>query len=83
MRMVLGESVIIALASAVVGTLAAIAATYILALSPKVNGFIEGGIMPRVILQGFAFTLLIGILGGAYPAFRAARLLPTEAIRHD
>jgi putative ABC transport system permease protein len=83
MRMVLGESVIIALASAVVGTLAAIAATYILALSPKVNGFIEGGIMPRVILQGFVFTLLIGILGGAYPAFRAARLLPTEAIRHD
>ena len=83
MRMVLGESVIIALASAVVGTLAAIAATYILTLSPKVNGFIEGGITPRVILQGFAFTLLIGILGGAYPALRAARLLPTEAIRHD
>jgi len=83
MRMVLGESVIIALASAVVGTLAAIAATYILTLSPKVNGFIEGGITPRVILQGFVFTLLIGILGGAYPAFRAARLLPTEAIRHD
>jgi putative ABC transport system permease protein len=83
MRMVLGESVVIALASALVGTLAAIAATYILALFPKVNGFIEGGIMPRVILQGFAFTLLIGILGGAYPAFRAARLLPTEAIRHD
>ena len=39
--------------------------------------------MPRVILQGFALTVLIGILGGAYPAFRAARLLPTEAIRHD
>jgi putative ABC transport system permease protein len=83
MRMVLGESVVIALASAVVGTLAAIAATYVLTLSPKVNGFIEGGITPSVILQGFAFTLLIGVLGGAYPAFRAARLLPTEAIRHD
>jgi putative ABC transport system permease protein len=83
MRMVLGESVVIAVASAIVGTLAAFLATYILTLSPKVNGFIEAGIMPRVILQGFALTLLIGILGGAYPAFRAARLLPTEAIRHD
>ena len=83
MRMVLGESVVIALASAVVGTLAAVVATYVLTLSPKVNGFIEGGITPRVILQGFAFTLLIGVLGGAYPAFRAARLLPTEAIRHE
>jgi putative ABC transport system permease protein len=83
MRMVLGESVLIALASAAVGTLAAIVATYLLTLSPKVNGFIEGGIMPKVILQGFGLTLLIGVLGGAYPAFRAARLLPTEAIRHD
>jgi len=83
MRMVLGESLVIALASAIVGTLAAFLATYLLTLSPKVNGFIEGGIMPRVILQGVALTLLIGILGGAYPAFRAARLLPTEAIRHD
>jgi putative ABC transport system permease protein len=36
-----------------------------------------------VIAEGFALTLFIGVLGAAYPAVRAARLLPTEALRHD
>jgi putative ABC transport system permease protein len=83
MIMVLGESVLLALAAAAVGVVGAIAATYLLALSPRASGFIAGGIAPGIILQGFGITVLIGLLGGAYPAIRAARLLPTEAIRHD
>jgi putative ABC transport system permease protein len=83
MRMVLGESLLLGLAAAAVGTVGAIAATYLLTLSPTVNGFIEPGVAPIVIAQGLGLTVLIGLLGGMYPAVRAARLLPTEAIRHD
>lgn len=83
MRMVLGESILIAAAAAAAGALAAEIGTRILTLSPKVNGFIVGGVSSRVILEGAIITLVIGVLGGLYPAFRAARLLPTEAIRHD
>jgi len=82
-RMVLGEAVFLGLIAAAVGAIGAVAATYLLSFSSRVNGFIEGGIAPRVILEGFGLTVVIGLLGGAYPAFRAARLLPTEAIRHD
>jgi len=82
-RMVLGEAVFLGVASGIVGAAGAILTTHLLAFSPKVNGFIEGGIAPWVVAQGFAITIVIGLLGGAYPAFRAARLLPTEAIRHD
>lgn len=82
-RMVLGEAVFLGLASAAVGAAGAVGFTYLLALFPKVNGFIEGGIGPAVIAQGFALTAVIGLLGAAYPAVRAARLLPTEALRHD
>jgi putative ABC transport system permease protein len=82
-RMVLGESVALGLAAAVLGAIGAVAATHLLTLSPRVNGFIAPGIAPSVIAEGLGLTLLIALLGGAYPAVRAARLLPTEAIRHD
>jgi putative ABC transport system permease protein len=82
-RMVLGEAVMLGLFAAVVGTVGAFAATHLLVMSPRVAGFIEPGVAPVVIAQGLGVTALIGLLGGAYPAIRAARLLPTEAIRHD
>lgn len=82
-RMVLGEAVFLALASAAVGAVAAIGATHLLSMAPRVNGFIEGGVPLMVIAQGVGLAVLIGIVGGAYPAYRAARLLPTEAIRHE
>lgn len=82
-RMVFGEATLLSLAAASVGTIVAAGGLYLLTLSPKVNGFIESGLSPEVIVKGFGVTLLIGLLGGVYPAFRAARLLPTEAIRHD
>ncbi|HJZ56528.1 MAG TPA: ABC transporter permease [Gemmataceae bacterium] len=82
-RMVLGEAVFLGLAAAAVGVVGALAITYLLSMMPRVNGFIEGGISPRVIVEGVLMTVLIGLAGGAYPAIRAARMLPTEAIRHD
>ncbi|HUR55973.1 MAG TPA: alpha/beta fold hydrolase, partial [Gemmataceae bacterium] len=82
-RMILGEAVVLGVAAAVVGSIGAVAATHLLAMSPKVSGFIEGGIAPVVLAQGAGLTLLIGVVGGLYPALRAAQLQPTEAIRHD
>lgn len=82
-RMILGESLLLGLAAAAVGTAGAVAVSYALTLFPQVNGFITGGIAPAVMAEGLGITLLIGLLGGLYPSVRAARLLPTEAIRHD
>jgi putative ABC transport system permease protein len=82
-RMVLGESVVLALLAAVVGTAGAHLGTYVLVQFPQVNGFIDPGVAPYVALEGVATTVVIGLFGGLYPALRAARLLPTEAIRHD
>lgn len=82
-RMIIGEATLLSVAAAAVGVLTAALGLSLLTLSPKVNGFIESRLSLLVIVKGLGITLLIGLLGGVYPAVRAARLLPTEAIRHD
>jgi putative ABC transport system permease protein len=36
-----------------------------------------------VFAWGLAFALGVGILGAVYPAWRATRLAPVEALRHE
>ncbi len=38
-------------------------------------------VTPTVLVTAVAFSLLLGLLGGAWPAWRAARLSPTTALR--
>lgn len=40
-------------------------------------------IPPWLILGALAFSILVSLLAGLYPAIRAARVDPVEALRHD
>ena len=82
-RMILLESGMISLAAAVLGTLLAMAMTYVLSRLPVSSSIVSGDLAPVVIVQGFAIAMLIGVLGAAYPAYRAANLMPTDTLRHD
>ncbi len=82
-RMILGESLVLALAGAVAGTAGAMALTWLLSTLPAASGYMRATIPGTVILEGFLIAIAIGLLGGFYPAYRGAGLQPTEAIRHD
>ena len=40
-------------------------------------------ITPEVLGPAVAFAIVLGLLGGAWPAWRAARLQPTQALRRE
>jgi putative ABC transport system permease protein len=82
-RLILFESVLLSILGAAAGIGAAILLTLALTWWPMVNGLIRGDVAPAVMIQGFFIALAVGLLGGAYPAYRGAHLLPTEALRHE
>ena len=82
-RMILLEAVLLSLAGGVLGTVGAVGLTHLLASQPAVAGMVDPYVAPWVIAQGFMIALGVGLLGAAYPAYRGAQLLPTEALRHE
>ena len=82
-RMILMESVLLSLTGGAVGAGGAVLVTRVLSNQPAVAGMIDSHIAPGVIGLGFLIALCVGLLGAAYPAYRGAQLLPTEALRHE
>ena len=81
--MVLGEALLLSLTGAAFGIGAAMLVVGWLAGVPQTSGFVSGGLSPVVIAEGLGLTLLMSLIGGVGPAYRAAGLQPTEALRHE
>jgi len=73
----LGESLLLAALGGVSGVLLGVLVTTVYA---QIRGW--SALIPTLaIVGGVAAALIIGIIAGVYPATRAARLSPTEALR--
>ncbi len=82
-RMILGESLVIGILAAFVGTIGAWCLVTALASSPSLQSIIPTGLSPLAVLCGASITMAAGIVGSFYPAFRGASISPTEALRHE
>jgi putative ABC transport system permease protein len=73
----LAEALLLSALGGLAGTLLGVAATAIYALSQHWTVLIP----PQALYGGTGAALAIGAIAGLYPAMRAARLPPTEALR--
>ncbi len=83
LAMILGEAVCLGLLGAVMGMVLALIGMHGIMLIPTARGFIEPTVPPPVLAFGLIIGLALSVLGGVYPAVRAAALDPSEAIRHE
>jgi putative ABC transport system permease protein len=82
--MILGESIILTLVAAAVGIiLGVVGSVGLLTFFSTSGSLIRPEFSLNIVLRAFAIALIVGILGGIYPAYRASRLPPTEALRYE
>lgn len=83
LRMVIGESLLLCAVAAVAGSLLGVLATRAVTLVPAVGNLLQPEYSPDVFVRGLIVAAIVALVGAAYPAFRAVRLSPMEALRHE
>ncbi|MEM5792901.1 MAG: FtsX-like permease family protein [Candidatus Aenigmatarchaeota archaeon] len=80
-RMIIIESVLISVIGGAVGLGVGYLGAKALEIATNYNA--KGIVTPRLALYSFIFAIFLGILGGFYPAKKAAELSPIEALRYE
>jgi ABC-type antimicrobial peptide transport system permease subunit len=78
-QQLLVETIVVALAGGLLGSLLGIAATYWLAWQANWRVLVS----PPSVLLAWGLAGLVGLVSGLYPAYRASRLDPIEALRSE
>jgi putative ABC transport system permease protein len=81
--LIIGESLALSLIGGLTGTALGVAAVRALGSSPATGGLLQGRFSPGLFIQALVIALILGALGGFYPAWRASQLTPLEALRYE
>jgi ABC-type lipoprotein release transport system permease subunit len=81
--MIVRESAVLSLLGGAAGTAVGVALGALLNLHPVLEGFVRLQYSADLFAQALGTALVLGVIGGLYPAWRAARLQPVEALRYE
>lgn len=80
--MILGESIVLTVTAGIVGSIVGVLGIELISYLGLL-----GGMTPvytiNMFVQAFTVAIIVGLIGGFYPAWRASRLPPTEALRYE
>ncbi len=82
LRLILGESLVLALVGGGIGIALGVGIVYGIRNVP-LYGVMRGQLSLGLFLEAGSVALVLGLLGGLYPAWRASKMLPLEAMRYD
>lgn len=82
-RLIVSESVMLSFAGACLGIVLGFGLTLGLEQMELMRGKIEAVFSGGFLLGVLALSLVLGVLGGLYPALKAARLQPSHALRQE
>ncbi len=83
LQMILGESILVSLLGGLLGTGFGWAALSAFSNAASFFGATANTVNPERFFQALGVVLTLGLLGGLYPAWRAANLQPVEALRYE
>jgi ABC-type antimicrobial peptide transport system permease subunit len=81
--LILRESALLGLMGGVIGIGVAWVLIWAINLVPMLTGTLTVVFSLDVFVRAFLVALFLGVAGGLYPAFRATRLQPVEALRYE
>jgi ABC-type lipoprotein release transport system permease subunit len=83
LALILGESLALSVLGGLAGTVLGVVLIEAAGRVPGVASLAPGVLTPGLVLGALAVALALGVVGGLYPAWRAARLVPLEALRYE